>query len=598
MKQTLQFSATITNPAGIEWVIGSGADVGADLYMVAPVGSASVPSPSALYELDPTTGEATILGALGVVDPTDIAWDKDGSMMYLIDKDSDALYTVRQIQAPSPPPPLPMPEIGTEQVGVATQFGLTDVTVSAPRGLAFVGSTLYMVDDNTDALYTVDTTTGVASRVGSATKFGIVDANGQAVADVSPRGLAWDGTNLYMMTNDMLYTLSTTTGIATLVGRLIVGGTQAGPSDPFGLAYAYGGEFLYMVNRGDSPALYRMSKLGNVYRVASAAIDRFRADVSNPTGLVWNGNTLYTSNITSDGSGVLYTVDKGTGIATRVEALGIDNPTDLAWDNASSTLYVVDDDTDSLYKVTDLLRSYLPNTGDLYYNGDDFADAFMRWDYPRWKRDDTPGSQCEDHVTKCSTYEHDLILDWSDDGGWFTVKRASRSIPGFGSTVWPGYLNEKGEIEAYGDLIDSAHFCTSWTDLPQGYNDCETSGVAAEVGEVELSFGTFKAPEIVAGRDYYGFWTFNNQRRDTTPTDVRLYGAEGEYARGNWRNLYCLPHVRGGLDSWIGNNWCVASIADRKVDLFSDTTATDSDSDDVATRWTYGTPDYVKYTRE
>lgn len=48
MKEILQFGATITNPAGIEWVIGSGAEVGSDLYMVAPVASASVPSPSAL----------------------------------------------------------------------------------------------------------------------------------------------------------------------------------------------------------------------------------------------------------------------------------------------------------------------------------------------------------------------------------------------------------------------------------------------------------------------------------------------------------------------------------------------------------------------
>ena len=46
MNEILQFGATITNPAGIEWVIGSGANVAADLYMVAPV--ASVPGPSAL----------------------------------------------------------------------------------------------------------------------------------------------------------------------------------------------------------------------------------------------------------------------------------------------------------------------------------------------------------------------------------------------------------------------------------------------------------------------------------------------------------------------------------------------------------------------
>ena len=46
MKGILQFEWSIPNPAGIEWVIGSGADVGADLYMVAPV--ASAPGPSAL----------------------------------------------------------------------------------------------------------------------------------------------------------------------------------------------------------------------------------------------------------------------------------------------------------------------------------------------------------------------------------------------------------------------------------------------------------------------------------------------------------------------------------------------------------------------
>ena len=76
MKEVLRFERSITNPVGIEWVIGSGADVGAVLYMVAPV--ASAPGPSALYKLDPTTGEATILGALGVVDPTDIA--REGSV--------------------------------------------------------------------------------------------------------------------------------------------------------------------------------------------------------------------------------------------------------------------------------------------------------------------------------------------------------------------------------------------------------------------------------------------------------------------------------------------------------------------------------------
>ena len=290
MKQMLQFSATITNPAGIEWVIGSGAEVGSDLYMVAPVASASVPSPSALYQLDPATGEATILGGLGVVDPTDIAWDRDRSMMYLIDNDSDALYTVRQIQALSPSAPVASP---------------------------------------------------------------------------------------------------------------------------------------------------------------------------GATG------------------------------------------------------------------------SYFPNAGDLYYNGGDLADAFLRWDNPRWKRDETRGSQCNDHVTKCSTYEHDLILDWSNDGGWFTVKRASQSFVDFGST-----------------------------------------GVAEDdPDKAILSFGTYKAPLIVPGRDYYGYWSFKNLRGGMTPTSVSLYGQEGEYRR---HPLVCPVVTK--------SNWCVFGIDGQQGRL-------------TESSWIHGTPKYVYYTK-
>ena len=623
-RSTVQFGATITNPAGIEWV-------GSDLYMVAPVGSESIPSPSALYKLDPTTGEATILGALGVVDPTDIAWDKDGSTMYLIDNDSDALYTVRQIQAPSPPI-----ATGTEHIGKLTRLDRTGSTISAPRGLAFVGSMLYMVDDNTDSLYTVDTTTGFVTQVGSATTFGIVDANGQAVADVSPRGLAWDGTNLYMMTNDKLYTLSTTTGIATLVGRLIVGGTQAGPSDPFGLAYAYGGEFLYMVNRGDSPALYRMSKLGNVYRVASSAIDRFQADVSNPTGLAWNGNTLYTSNITSDGSGVLYTVDKGTGIATRVEALGIDNPTDLAWDSASSTLYVVDDDTDSLYKVNDLLRSYsyVPNAGDLYYNGGNFADAFMRWDNPSWSRVKNCNISEDLADTDCSTYEHDLELEWDNPdsqgnpGGWFTVPstRLPRSVEnrlGF-STSLPGYrISYRGlsvtvpyappgfPDRVYipiliGSIIELVPvnlnplpedlFCTTWSDLPNPYDDCHTAGLFETRGKIVLSLGTYKANLIEAGRDYYGYWSFNNQRGAVSTTEVKtkvnLYGQEGRFGEDPDASLLKRAIARTVCPRITVSKWCVFGIDGRQAML-----SPDEDEDGSTWEWTHRTSFYDSYYR-
>ena len=87
-----------------------------------------------------------------------------------------------------------------------------------------------MVGLDTARLYTLDRTTGVATRVGSVAAFG--------VSESSPTGLAWDGTVLYMVgfATEALYTLDRTTGIATRVGSA----TQFGVSEaaPTGLAWA------------------------------------------------------------------------------------------------------------------------------------------------------------------------------------------------------------------------------------------------------------------------------------------------------------------------------------------------------------------------
>ena len=70
---------------------------------------------------------------------------------------------------------------------------------------------MYMVSPDTDALYTLDSATGTAERVGTATQFG--------VGETIPSALAWHDGRLYMTGsgNDSLYTLDSTTGEATLV---------------------------------------------------------------------------------------------------------------------------------------------------------------------------------------------------------------------------------------------------------------------------------------------------------------------------------------------------------------------------------------------
>ncbi len=611
-RSTTKFGANIDIPSGIEWV-------GSDLYMIADGPGAL---PWILYKLAPTTGAAASAGALGVKTPTDLAWNWNNSTLYLIDDTTNALYSVAGIQAPSP-----QAGTGTEQIGSATKFGLS---LSNPRGIAWGGAKddqkLYMVDDGTDALYTVNTTTGVASQVGSATRFGILNTQNQPVSNVQTRDLAWDGNNLYLLTVDTLYTLNTTDGTATQAGRLIVhpaAEPPAGPTAPFGLAHGQGG-FLYMVNRGDSPALYRMGKLGTVYRVAPAIV-RFGADVSNPTGLVWDGNTLYTSNIASDGAGVLYKVDKTTGIAERVGALGIDNPTDLAWDSESSTLYVVDDSTDALYKVADL-HPYLPNAGDLYYNGGNFADAFMRWDNPKWDRVDNCDITPTTEDTDCSTYEHDLELEWDNPDtednkpqGWFTVARTRLLIEGFLDIIgglidlnigsYPGRTSPLGIVQydppiwpqfspslALPNALPSDLFCTTWSDLPQFYNDCRTAGIGeTEEGKIVLSFGSYKANAIEPGRDYYGSWSFNNQiGTDSTTsvnstTSVDLYGQEGRFGEDPNATLLKRIKARYVCPRITVYNWCVFGIDGHQRSLRPNNTTW---------MWEYGTSFYDSYQRQ
>ena len=113
---------------------------------------------------------------------------------------------------------------------VATRVG-TEV-LDGSNALAWDGSTLFMADGNREALFTVDRTTGAETRVGAATRFG---------ADLgSPSGLAWDGANLFMVDQgtDRLYTVDRTTGVATRVGTATNFGL--GRSRPFvrGLVFA------------------------------------------------------------------------------------------------------------------------------------------------------------------------------------------------------------------------------------------------------------------------------------------------------------------------------------------------------------------------
>lgn len=260
------------------------------------------------------------------------------------------------------------------------------------------------------------------------------------------------------------------------------------------------------------------------------------------------GADLY---MVSSRPGKLYLLDETTGTVTNLGPFGITRPTDLAWNG--SKLYVLDDTSDALKTVTNF-PGFLPNAGDLYFNGSNFTDAFVRWDNPLWVQT----KYCRTNSLWCSTYEHDLKLEWKSNGGWFDVER----VPIFGQRP----------------TRDSSNFCTAWSDFPVPYDDCETAGVLAKGDSVELSFGTYKAPLIEAGREYYGFWIFRNQRGTGSTTAVNLYGQEGKYDNvHSIFNRYCGKIVPENL-------WCVGG---RQQGSLLESGAT----------WSYGTPSYTAYSR-
>ena len=212
------------------------------------------------------------------------------SVLYMVDFDTDTLYTV---------------DVTT---GIATALpNPLGNPLGSPGGLASHGGILYVVNGaNPTQLYTVDVTTGIATSLPNNT--GIQN----------PTGLASHGGILYMVNgvNARLHTVDVTTGIATAFFNLI--GTAA----PRGLA-SHGG-ILYMVDDGEN----RLYTVDVTTGSATSLPNNFGAGAWTPGGLASHGGVLY---VVDQGHDRLYTVDVTTGIATALpNVTGVTGPGGLA----------------------------------------------------------------------------------------------------------------------------------------------------------------------------------------------------------------------------------------------------------------------------
>ena len=121
-----------------------------------------------------------------------------------------------------------------------------------------------MVGADNNWLYTLNTTTGVATRVGSASSFG--------VSENTPSGLASHNGVLYMVGHsiDALFTLNTTTGVATYAG----GAPQFAISEGAVSGIVVADSVMYIVGTGLDYLAMSAGDIGNRWVASSRTIQR------------------------------------------------------------------------------------------------------------------------------------------------------------------------------------------------------------------------------------------------------------------------------------------------------------------------------------
>ena len=179
--------------------------------------------------------------------------------------------------------------------------------------------TLYTVQASTDTLYSIDTDTLSVTSIGS------------LGANFSFGGLAYDSNSstLYMIggrSNNNLYTVNQSTGLATLVGNY-------GINDLFGLAFDTTNNVLYGTQFSGGSGLYSLNTSNGSATTINSAMN------SQIGGLAYDSSR---DNLVGmeDGPGRLYSIDRSNGVQSLLvdgdfvsdSGLAYDRDKDLFWD--------------------------------------------------------------------------------------------------------------------------------------------------------------------------------------------------------------------------------------------------------------------------
>jgi len=201
------------------------------------------------------------------------------------------------------------------------------------EGVAYnSGGTLYGLDQLSQSLYTINTTTGTPTLVGATN---LVPGSIEGDIAFSPGGTLYGIQNV--STDLQLFTISTSTGMATVVGSIIANfASQFPTSDLSGMAFApdgtlfviddfngFGGSKLYTVNTGNGAILTSV----NLSVQLGTAVG-FTYDTDNGKYYVTDGDAA--------GTNTLYTLDVSTGVLTSVGPTGLTSGSGLAFNPPAS----------------------------------------------------------------------------------------------------------------------------------------------------------------------------------------------------------------------------------------------------------------------
>jgi hypothetical protein len=184
----------------------------------------------------------------------------------------------------------------------------------APEDIAWENGYLWIADrdSNPEYLYRVDPSTGANSRA-------------LEWPESRPRGITWDGSNLWVGTSSTIYRVHPTTGA--LLGSFSV------PPGTNGGALTWDGTHLWMVDQAENGSVYRLTTAGTV-------VDSFNPPFAFIRGVAWDGSYIW---VTDNQAEVIYQIDPAVTtepVVARVLSEDIDQGYDYEFYPAGSRVCI------------------------------------------------------------------------------------------------------------------------------------------------------------------------------------------------------------------------------------------------------------------